>query len=63
MPFTCAGGLNFNLGDDLFIKILCERYPEHKFYLFSKKDYSNKSVFNLNNLLLEEKLKISQKDG
>lgn len=29
----------FNLGDDLFIKILCERYPETKFLLYAPKEY------------------------
>src|SRR5690625_151431 len=29
----------FNLGDDLFIKILCERYPQTMFYLVAPKSY------------------------
>src|SRR5690625_2356463 len=29
----------FNLGDDLFIKILCERYPETQFVLYAPKKY------------------------
>jgi len=29
----------FNLGDDLFIKILCERYPETQFVLYAPKQY------------------------
>lgn len=29
----------FNLGDDLFIKVLCERYPDTKFLLYAPKDY------------------------
>lgn len=33
----------FNLGDDLFIKILCERYPRTKFILYAPKRY--KSTF------------------
>lgn len=32
---------NFNLGDDLFIKILCERYPNAMFYLYAPNDYKN----------------------
>lgn len=28
---------NLNLGDDLFIKILCDRYPKHQFYLIGLK--------------------------
>src|SRR5699024_12844901 len=39
----------FNLGDDLFIKVLCERYPNVKFVLYAPKEY--KFVFNqINNL-------------
>ncbi|MFS0614938.1 polysaccharide pyruvyl transferase family protein [Lederbergia ruris] len=30
---------NFNLGDDLFIKVLCERYPNTKFYIYAPKQY------------------------
>lgn len=39
----------FNLGDDLFIKILCERYPETIFILPAPKQYKNnfKSMSNL----------------
>lgn len=33
----------FNLGDDLFIKILCERYPNTQFLLYAPQDY--KSLF------------------
>src|SRR5699024_12697218 len=29
----------FNLGDDLFIKIVCERYPETQFVLYAPKQY------------------------
>lgn len=29
----------FNLGDDLFIKILCERYPKTKFFLYAPRKY------------------------
>jgi len=29
----------FNLGDDLFIKILCERYPKTRFILYAPKGY------------------------
>lgn len=27
-----------NLGDDLFIKVICERYPEHQFYVWAAKE-------------------------
>src|SRR5690606_11653244 len=30
-----------NLGDDLFIKILCERYPETRFILYAQSEYKN----------------------
>ncbi|WP_437829586.1 polysaccharide pyruvyl transferase family protein [Niallia taxi] len=29
--------LNNNLGDDLFVKILCERYPQAQFYIYENK--------------------------
>lgn len=29
----------FNLGDDLFIKILCERYPNTLFYIYAPENY------------------------
>jgi colanic acid/amylovoran biosynthesis protein len=34
---------NFNLGDDLFIKLLCNRYPKSQFVLYAPKEY--KMVF------------------
>jgi colanic acid/amylovoran biosynthesis protein len=30
---------NFNLGDDLFIKVLCERYPNTQFTLYAPQQY------------------------
>lgn len=39
----------FNLGDDLFIKILCERYPKTTFVLSAPKQYS-KSFKDISNL-------------
>ncbi|MED4268334.1 polysaccharide pyruvyl transferase family protein [Priestia megaterium] len=39
----------FNLGDDLFIKILCERYPDTQFVLYAPRQY--KVLFEkLNNI-------------
>ncbi|WP_151737668.1 polysaccharide pyruvyl transferase family protein [Paenibacillus tengchongensis] len=39
----------FNLGDDLFIKVLCERYPETRFFTIAPREY--RTVFrNLPNL-------------
>lgn len=49
---------NFNLGDDLFIKILCERYPNTQFLLYAPSEYKdtlenigNISIFSSNKLL------------
>lgn len=42
---------NFNLGDDLFIKILCERYPETQFYLYAPSNYKY-SLKNMKNITL-----------
>jgi colanic acid/amylovoran biosynthesis protein len=38
-----------NLGDDLFVKILCNRYPESKFYIFCTKNVATpfKNIDNL----------------
>ncbi|QNU20462.1 polysaccharide pyruvyl transferase family protein [Geobacillus thermoleovorans] len=40
---------NFNLGDDLFIKILCERYPQTQFVLYAPGNYK-KCFREINNL-------------
>src|SRR5699024_4713602 len=37
-----------NLGDDLFIKELCERYPNTKFQLYAHSDYKKKFYNNKN---------------
>lgn len=41
---------SFNLGDDLFIKELCERYPNLEFSLYCSRDYERnfKKITNLN---------------
>lgn len=39
-----------NLGDDLFIKILCERYENTEFYLFATPEYKNLKGIKTNNL-------------
>lgn len=38
-----------NFGDDLFVKILCNRYEDHKFYISGKKEYKKffKEIKNL----------------
>lgn len=48
----------FNLGDDLFIKVLCERYPNTEFILYAPKEYkinfknsSNLKVISNSNIL------------
>lgn len=33
------GFFTFNLGDDLFLKILIERYPHITFYIYANKNY------------------------
>src|SRR5690625_4843737 len=40
---------HFNLGDDLFIKILCERYPNVQFKLYAPRGYKRvfKQIHNL----------------
>lgn len=38
-----------NLGDDLFIKILCDRYPNHQFYILSRIDRAT-ALHSINNL-------------
>src|SRR5690554_6271667 len=42
------GYASINLGDDLFFKILFEKFPDHKFYFLAKKEYD--SVFEHQNL-------------
>lgn len=44
---------HMNLGDDLFIKMLCERYKETKFYLFATERYTKVDGFRLDNLTIE----------
>lgn len=50
---------NYNLGDDLFIKLLCERYPNTQFLFYAQKGYKktfkdmkNLKVFSSNTLLV-----------
>ncbi|TFJ93043.1 polysaccharide pyruvyl transferase family protein [Lentibacillus salicampi] len=50
---------NFNLGDDLFIKILCERYPDTQFalyapreYKYSFRTYENISIYSSDNFFV-----------
>jgi colanic acid/amylovoran biosynthesis protein len=44
-----------NLGDDLFIKVLCERYPDVKFYIMAKVKNS-KPFDNIKNLVVIPKI-------
>ena len=39
-----------NLGDDLFIKILLDRYPETKFYMYSTLNYKNSTLKKYKNV-------------
>lgn len=41
-----------NLGDDLFIKILCERYPHTKFYIISDRKFSEPLKKNPNLIVI-----------
>ena len=42
-----------NFGDDLFVKVICERYPNHEFYLICDEKYRH--VFNnISNLKFAE---------
>jgi colanic acid/amylovoran biosynthesis protein len=50
---------NFNLGDDLFIKILCERYPQTQFVLYAPskykicfKDINNLKIFPSDSIIV-----------
>ncbi|MBY7144599.1 polysaccharide pyruvyl transferase family protein [Virgibacillus sp. NKC19-3] len=50
---------NFNLGDDLFIKLLCERYPKTQFFLYAPREYKhnfksfrNVSIYSSNNFFM-----------
>ena len=40
--------LKKNLGDDLFLKIILERYPSTQFFVNSNKTYAN--IVNFNNV-------------
>lgn len=42
-----------NLGDDLFIKMLCERYPDINFYIFATERYTKLDGLKLNNLYIK----------
>lgn len=38
-----------NLGDDLFVKVLCERYPKHRFYMHAV-DFRDQALLPIPNL-------------
>lgn len=42
-----------NVGDDLFIRIVCERYPNVDFYISDKANYPE--LNNISNLHFEKK--------
>lgn len=52
--------LNFNLGDDLFIKILTERYPNINFYIESN-DKKYTQMFKNNNIHLYQKSRLEKR--
>ena len=52
--------LEKNLGDDLFLKILVDRYPNHQFYTISNEYNSNKNMTFMKNTIL---MKILNKLG
>lgn len=52
--------LEKNLGDDLFFKILTDRYPEHQFYAISNEYKSDKNITFMKNTI---KMKILNKLG
>jgi len=56
-----VAGAKKNLGDDLFIYILANRYKDTKFYLCSKTKY-NKNSLKLNNLKLVNPLIVKELD-
>ena len=45
-----------NLGDDLFIKMLCDRYPNHDFYIGLENKNINNTLKNIENLHFDNKL-------
>ena len=45
-----------NLGDDLFIKLICERYPNEDFHIGLSKENANESLKALKNLKFDETL-------
>lgn len=45
-----------NLGDDLFIKILCDRYTNYDFYVGIEENNLNNSLKNIKNLHIDSKL-------
>lgn len=58
--FLVKAYLNFNLGDDLFIKILTERYPNINFYIESN-DKKYMKIFKSNNIYIYQKNKIEKR--
>lgn len=42
---------NHNMGDDIMIKIICDRYPQHKFYIVTQND-CDFDISNVSNLTL-----------
>ncbi len=57
-----AGFWHNNLGDDLFLKIITEKYPQEQFYIVSNDDYSrlakNGNLHNCGNRVLNKLLRV-----
>lgn len=49
--------INLNLGDDLFVKTLCEKFPQHTFYIVTNKinSIAFNQIQNLNIKIIDEK--------
>ncbi|MHA6647229.1 polysaccharide pyruvyl transferase family protein [Aerococcus urinae] len=45
--------MELNLGDDLFIKTICERYPQVEFQIILSSNYKNSSLSKINNLKIK----------
>ncbi|KRM21029.1 polysaccharide pyruvyl transferase family protein [Latilactobacillus graminis] len=44
-----------NVGDDLFLKIICEKYPKTEFYISTSNEYRNYYKFNNLKVFVEDK--------
>lgn len=56
MKFIIKAYTKLNLGDDLFVKILCQNYPKIQFFISSEKIMSA-AFYNIDNLFVVNKIK------